>query len=62
MIYGGEVVLWRESPARQLEPTAAYSLGVFMRWVEKPQECHWVDNPNAPLTLLTYLLRVGHFF
>jgi hypothetical protein len=41
-IYCGEVVLWRESPARELEPSAAYRLGVFMRWVEKPQDDHWV--------------------
>jgi hypothetical protein len=37
-----EVVLWRESSARELEPTAAYRLGVFMRQVEKLQEDHWV--------------------
>jgi hypothetical protein len=38
----GEVVLWKESPARELKPTAAYRLGVDKRkWVEKSQESHW---------------------
>jgi hypothetical protein len=37
-----EVTLQRGSPAGELEPIAAYRLGVFMRWVEKSQEDHWV--------------------
>jgi hypothetical protein len=40
--YCEEVVLWRRIPARKLEPTAIYRLGVFMRWVEKFLDGHWV--------------------
>jgi hypothetical protein len=29
-------------PAREWEPPATYRLGLFMRWVEKPQEGHQV--------------------
>jgi hypothetical protein len=28
-------------PTRELEPTTAYRLRVFMRWVEKSQEGYW---------------------
>jgi hypothetical protein len=39
---GEEVALKKGSPARELEPPIAYRLRVFMRWMKKPQEGHWV--------------------
>jgi hypothetical protein len=37
-VYCGEMDLQRGISARELETTAAYRLGVFMRWMENPQE------------------------
>jgi hypothetical protein len=64
MIYCGEVVLQKGSPARELEPTVTYRLGVFMRWVGKPQEVLWVGQVilNIPLILPRSWLEAGHSF
>jgi hypothetical protein len=56
-VYYGDVALQRRSPARELEPTAAYKLGVDKGGGEVPGRSRGKIILNVPLTL-----QASHFF